>query len=495
MSLKNTTLPQAAEQPEAISQDDAWLNDVGPGSPRPSPAQPPAPADERQEGEDVPAVRLTPGHPLWPVVLSLSERIWQELQKPDLATVPEATLAKYVRRRGIEILRADVTLARRVGGITQAEALLQSVSGEVLGYGPLESLLRDESVTKIMAVGPRFVYVERGEKVEDAVCYFEDERHMLRIIENMLRRAGRRLPTNWPIIDVRLPDSSCVNIVLPPSAVNGPTITILRGPKEPLNIGDLLASATLTHEMADFLGACVRGHLNIAVCGGVGSGRTTLLNALSTYIAADERIVTLEEAAQLRLSQKHVIALVAQQAAPGAAGGAGVTLRDLVVNALRTGSERILLDECRGSEVVELVQAMNNGHGGVLLSIFAHDARNCLSRLENMYRAADPALSLPLVRTQLADALDVIVFIARLPDGSRRILNIAEVQRVENAAMKLQSIFHFRHEGAFEASGFVPSFLSRLKAMGLHLSPELFKPKDVLGQPATGSTRSSTWPF
>jgi pilus assembly protein CpaF len=500
------TLPQPMEQPEAASQEDAWLNDVGP-LPQASQSLQPESTTGSKAG-DAPGAQanvlpvaefdraahlpehIAPGHPLWSAVLTLSERIWQELQhKPDLASVPEAVLEKFVRKRGIEILRAEVTLVQQVSDIAQAESLLQSVTREVLGYGPLESLLQDESVSKIMVVGPRFVFVERAEMVEDVACSFEDDRHMLRVIDNMLRRAGRRLPTNWPIVDVRLPDGSLVNVVLPPSAVNGPTITILKGPKKPLNIGDLLAAGSMTQEMADFLSTCVRGHLNIVICGATGSGRTTLLNALSTYIPADERITTIEKVAELRLSQKHVVALVAQQATP--TSGGGVTLRDLVVNALRIGSERILLDACCSDEVTELVQAMNNGHGGALMTVYAHGVRNCLSRLESMYLAAATALPLPLLRAQLAAALDLIVCIARLRDGSHRILNIAEVQQVENAAIQLRSIFHYRSEGYeevaggrqsfFEPSGFAPTFLPRLAARGLRLSPQIFKSKNMHG--------------
>jgi pilus assembly protein CpaF len=514
MSLKNSVVPfpQADEPSEGVSQEDAWLNDVvpRPQSPGPEsatggrPAEAPATlAGVEMEAGDTHAaalpVHFAPGHPLWPAVLSLSERIWHELrQLADLTSAPEAVLVRHVRERALAIMRADLTLARQVSEIAQAEALLQNVTDEVLGSGPLEYLLKDETVTKIMAVGPRFVYVERGKRVEDVACYFEDDRHMLRIVENMLRRAGRRLPTSWPIVDVRLPDGSLVNVVLPPSAVNGPTITILKGPGELLDISGMLASATMTQEMADFLAACVRGRLNIVVCGAAGSGRTTLLNALSTYIAADERIATLEEVAELRLHQKHVIAMAAQR--NGSSGGGSVTLRDLVVYALRTGAERFLLDECRGDEVVELLHAMNNGRGGVLMTVFASDVRNCLTRLENMYRAADTTLPPPLMRAQLASALDVIVHVSRLRDGSHRVLNIAEVRQGENGTLKLQSIFHFRTDtygraaadplNSFEPSGFAPSFLPRLRAMGLQLSPEMFRLRNVPGPARSSSSQA-----
>jgi pilus assembly protein CpaF len=374
-----------------------------------------------------------------------------------------------------------------VGDVTQAELLLQGITTEVLGYGPLEALMKDESISKIIVLGPYLTSIERGKKVEDVACSFADDRHMLRIVENMLRRAGRRLVPGWPIVDVRLPDGSFVNVVLPPSAINGPAITIHKGSKKPLTMSDLLASSTLTGEMADFLNACIHARLNIIICGGVDSGRTTLLNALSTYIPADEHIATIEEVAELKLSQKHVIALVSQPASPGSMGN--VTLRDLVINALRTGPERILLGECRGDEVAEMIQAMNNGYGGALMTIYARDVRNCLARLEMLYQAASTALPLTLLRAQLATALNVIVHIARLRDGSHRIVNIAEVQSVENNIIKLQSIFHFQDavfdklsdqfKSSFEPSGFAPTFLSKFEAVGLHFSPEMFQPKNV----------------
>jgi pilus assembly protein CpaF len=502
MLLKNRVAPlsQPAQPTEAASEEDAWLNDVGPLSlPESATECEPevtlvrqAEPEENPPTEDFSAehmpVSIGPDHRLWPLVLALSERIWHELhQKPDFSSVAETVLVKFVHKRAIDILRTEPALVQQVRDVTQAELLLQGITTEVLGYGPLEALLKDESISKIMVLGPHLTSIERDRKVEDVACSFADDRHMLRIVENMLRRAGRRLVPGWPIVDMRLPDGSLVNVVLPPSAINGPTITIRKGPKKPLTMSDLLASGTLTEEMADFFNACIHARLNILICGGVGSGRTTLLNALSMYIPADERIATIEEVAELKLSQKHVIALVSQLASPGSVSN--VTLRDLVINALRTGSERILLGECRGDEVEEMIQAMNNGYSGALMTIYARDVRNCLARLEMLYQAANTALPLTLLREQLATALDVIVHIARLRDGSHRIVNIAEVQSVENNTIKLQSIFHFQDAGfdklsgqfksSFEPSGFAPTFLSKFEAVGLHFSPEMFQPKNV----------------
>src|SRR5258708_1548632 len=502
MLLKNRMAPlsRPAQPDEAVSQEDAWLNDVGPLlQPESAAEREPevtlakqAQPEEHQLTEDFSAaqmpVSIGPDHRLWPLVLALSERIWHELhQKPDLSSVPETLLVKFVRKRAIDILVTESALVQQVGDAAQPELVLKGTTTEVLGYGPMEALLKDESISKIMVLGPHLISIEREKKVEDVACSLEDDRHILRIVENMLRLAGRRLVPGWPIVDVRLPDGSLVNVVLPPSAVNGPAITIRKGPKKPLTMSDLLASGALTEEMADFLNACIHARLNIIICGEVDSGRTTLLNALSTYIPPDEPVATIEEVAELKLSQKHVIALVSQLASPGSVSN--VTLRDLVINALRTGSERILLGECRGDEVAELIQAMNNGYSGALMTIYARDVRNCLTRLEMLYQAANTALPLTLLRAQLATALDVIVHIARLRNGSHKILNIAEVQSVENKTIKLQSIFHFQNAGfdkgsgqlksSFEPSGFAPSFLSKFEAMDLHFSPEMFQPKNV----------------
>src|SRR6266567_8816217 len=494
------SLPQTKEEAKVeFEEEDAWLNDMGSSSQSQTPleskpeAAEPSHEKEHPVTEEVPWISqshkyIGPGHPLWPVVLRLRERIWQELyQKPGILSTSRAFLVNFVQKRAIDLLHEEPKLAQKVGDIAEAKLVLHSLVNEVLDYGPLETLMKDESVSEIMVVGPHFACIERNGAIEDVPCNFEDDRHMERIIENMLRRAGRHMKPDWPIVDMRLPDGSLVNVVMPPSAVNGPTITIRKASKKPLSIDDLIQMETLTSEMAEFLRACIQARLNIVICGGIASGRTTLLNALSAYIPAEERIATIEEVAELRLSQKHVVALVSQLTSSGSTGG--VTMRDLVVNALRIGSERILRGECRGDEVVEILQAMNNGYNGFLITQYANDLRNCLTRLEAMYQAAGTTLPVTLIRAQIATAVDVIVHVSRLRDGSRKILNIAEVQYMENDAIKLQSIFHFKDagfdatsrelKGAFEPSGFSPSFLPNFEAMGIHLPPEMFQSKCV----------------
>ena len=496
MLLKHriVSLPQAKEHVKVEPEEDSWLNDAGSSSQSqpstesspevPPPQQQIDAAMEQASPVSQSQTYIGPGHPLWPIVLRLSERIWQELyQKPGISSTPEALLASFVQKRVIDLLHEEHKLAQQVHDIAEAKLILYSIVNEVLDYGPLEEVMKDESVSEIMVVGPHLTYIERHSITENVPCNFEDDQHMQRIIENILRRAGRRMKSDWPIVDVRLSDGSLVNIVMPPSAVNGPTITIRKASKKPLSIDDLIQMETLTAEMAEFLRACIQARLNIVICGGIASGRTTLLNALSAYIPAEERIATIEEVAELRLSQKHVVALVSQLTSSGSTGG--VTMRDLVVNALRIGSERILLGECRGDEVVEILQAMNNGYNGFLMTQYANDLRNCLTRLEAMYQAAGATLPVTLIRAQIATAVDVIVHVSRLRDGSRKILNIAEVQYMENDVIKLQSIFHCKDtpfdaapdklKRTFELSGFCPTFLPKFEAMDIHLSPEMFK--------------------
>ncbi len=464
MLLKNRFVFPSTENREILlQQDDAWLNDAVslPQPPKtvgrvtdkpvtlpPVQVQSHVPtgmtASDEQEAITTPLITtIIPGHRLWAVVLRLSESIRQELlQKIGISRAAETVQIEYVQKRTLDILHGEPKIAQQVRNLSEGKLLLQSVLDEVCGYGPLTLLMQDDSIAEITVVGPRFAYVERNGMVEDVPCTFEDDRHMQRIIENMLRKAGRHMRNDWPIVDVRLPDGSLVNIVMPPSAVNGPTITIRKGSTKPLSIENLLQLETLSQEMAEFLRASVQARMNIVICGGVNSGRTTLLNALSAAIPAEERIVTIEDVAELRLNQRHVVGMVAQMAISGVQGG--VTMRDLVQHALRMGTDRILLGECQGDEVVEMLKAMFNGHNGALFTLFANDLRSCLARLEAIYLAAGSTTPVTMIRNQIATAIDVIVYIARLRDGTRKILNIAEVQGVENDVVKWQSIFYYK---------------------------------------------------
>jgi pilus assembly protein CpaF len=506
-------LPQMPElprlrTPEPVQDDDdAWLNDGGPQTrPHPGAANIPnddatirlpklvgadlsrPPVDVSRPPADVSRPSSNPArlssdtlhpstddtrlpsseyisvrHPLWPLVLSLSERLWHELyQRPDIATTPDLLLVELVRKRAIDLLKADPKHAYQVRDLSEAERLLHSVVNETLGYGPLEPLMKDDRVYEITVIGPRFAYVERDGQIEDVECCFEDDRHMQRVIENMLRRAGRRLAPAWPLIDARLPDGTLLNAVLPPSAVNGPVITIRKPSRKPLALADLAALGALSEQMADYLSACVQARRNIVVCGDVASGRTTLLNAQCAAIPASERIATIEEAAELQLSQKHVVSLVSQLT--GADGPGGVTMRDLLRHALRGGCERVVLGECRGDEALELLQAMYSGYNGALLCIYACTLKDCLAHLETLCLAAGTSMPAETIRSQLAATLDIIVLTARLRDGTRKAINIAEVAGFDASAIKLQSVFHFQQTGVDPASSHVQG---EFKASGL----------------------------
>ncbi len=545
----NDTLPQPQEQMEP-EPEDAWLNDVGPLSrsqseannketvpseletpletytlldytellaqqyavplTRPTPTPAPAP----------PQTRIGPGHRLWPVMLRLSERVWQELHHagPTINQGParEPALIGFVRSRSLDLLRADHTLACQVHDLVEAEQLLQGIIEEVLGYGPLEPLLKSEDISEITAVGPQHISVMRNGKLQEVADCFEDECHMSRIIENILRRAGRRIDPHWPMADVRLPDGLCVNVIMPPHAIHGPTITIRKTARQSLlSMGDLVQLGSMTQEMADFLVACVQCRLNMVICGSVGSGRTTLLNALASCIPTEQRIITIEDVAELQLSQRHVIALESRQADPfyerscykwrylpprqgtlsggqvtSACGGPDavgrVTMRDLVLQALRMRPERLLVGECRGSEVVELLQAMYSGCNGVLATVYAHNLRDCLTRLEVMYLAGGMHLPIATIRAQIVGALDVIVHVSCLRDGSHKVMNIAEVQGLEGDIIKLQSIFHYQDtevdattgkvQGIFRPGGFRPHCMAKFAAANIQLPREMFMP-------------------
>ncbi|MHB8597321.1 MAG: CpaF family protein [Ktedonobacteraceae bacterium] len=369
------------------------------------------------------------------------------------------------------------TVVRTVGGTVGR--------GDSSGYGPLEPLLRDDSISEITCIGPRHTYVERNGLLEKVSCYFADEGQMLRVIEQMVRSAGQSLQPGWPIIDVRLPNGMQLNAVLPPSAVNGPTLTLSKGiSQESLTLADMVRSDTLSQPMADVLQACVEGRLNILICGAQNSGRTTLLNALCAVIPEEERIITIEESAELHLRQKQVIGLVTQS--PGPQIARNVTLHDLVTNALKMGPERIILGECRGDETMELLQALYTGHNGSLMTAYATNAQNCLIRFEKMCHNGDGDSSFPLhiIRRQIVDSVDVIVQVSRMPDGSRKIVDIAEVQCDGDDRLTVQSIFTYLHigldsetgkvTGDFEPCGISPKFLTKLAVMDIHLAQEAF---------------------
>lgn len=358
----------------------------------------------------------------------------------------------------------------------------------VLNYGPLEPLLADEAVTEIMVNGPSHVYIEKKGRVYETEIEFEDDDHVMQLIEQIIHPLGRRIDRKRPMVDARLPDGSRVNAIIPPSAIDGPTITIRKFAKEKLTIDDLVQFGSLTSKVAEFLNACVAARLNIIVCGGAGSGKTTLLNVLSNFIPDSERIVTIEDSAELQLAKPHVVRLETTPADPDGTGR--VTIRDLVVNALRMRPERIVVGEVRGGEALDMLQAMNTGHDGSLTTLHANSPRDAISRLETTILMGGIDFPLKAVREQIAAAIDLIVQVARTRDGSRKVVQVTEVQGMEGDIVVLQDVFRFIERGLdadgkvtgdMTPSGIRPRFMPRIEAAGIKLSHEVFGGGNGLG--------------
>src|SRR5688500_8425192 len=366
--------------------------------------------------------------------------------------------------------------------LTRAERtrMLEQITDEIVGLGPLEPLLRDESITEVMVNGPRQVYIERSGKLELTNVTFQNDEHVMRIIDRIISPIGRRVDESSPMVDARLVDGSRVNAISPPISLVGPVITIRKFSASPLTVDDLIRFGTSTPEMFDFLRACVEARLNIFVSGGTGSGKTTMLNILSSFIPSDERIVTVEDAAELQLRQEHVVTLESRPA--NIEGKGAIPIRELVRDALRMRPDRIIVGECRGGEALDMLQAMNTGHDGSMSTGHANTPRDMLARLETMVLFAGVELPLRAVREQIASAVDLIVHQDRLKDGSRKITNITEVQGMEGDVIVLQDVFVFEQtglvdgkvQGRLKPTGVRPRFSEKFEAQGIHLPPRLF---------------------
>jgi pilus assembly protein CpaF len=361
--------------------------------------------------------------------------------------------------------------------------MVQDVTDDVLGYGPIDRFLKDPEINEIMVNGPDHVYVERRGVIEQTDITFADESHLRRIIDKIVSEVGRRVDEANPMVDARLPDGSRVNVVVPPLAIGGPFLTIRRFSTDPYTVDDLVSFGTFTPAVARFVEACVQGKLNMMISGGTGTGKTTLLNVVSSFIPEAERIVTVEDAKELQLRQEHVLAL---ESRPSNIEGRGqVTIRDLVRNALRMRPDRIVVGEVRGAETLDMLQAMNTGHEGSITTVHANTPRDALARLETMTLMAGLDLPLRAIREQVASALDVVVHLVRLRDGSRRVSQVSEVVGMEGEVIVLQDIFLFDYgmgvdaEGAslgqLKSTGIRPKFSERLADHGIGLEPELFR--------------------
>ncbi len=356
------------------------------------------------------------------------------------------------------------------------------IVADVMGLGPLDALLNDDTITEILVNGPNLVYVERAGMLEHTDVRFRNNDDLMRIIERIVTPIGRRIDESSPMVDARLPDGSRVNIVIPPLALNGPCLSIRKFAKAVLNPNDLVSKGAFTPEIVDFLRACVRARLNVVVSGGTSTGKTTVLNILSTFIPENERILTVEDSAELQLQQEHVVRLEARPA--NIEGTGAVPIRQLVINALRMRPDRIVVGEVRGGETLDMLQAMNTGHDGSLTTVHSNSARDTLSRVETMVLMASMDLPLRAIREQIAAAFDVIVHLERLADGSRRLVQVSEVQGMEGEVVVMQDIFRYvqtgvldgRVQGYFTATGVRPKFMSKLESAGYTVAQETFTP-------------------
>jgi pilus assembly protein CpaF len=362
------------------------------------------------------------------------------------------------------------------------QAIVTDVIDNIIGYGPIEVFLHDPDVSEIMVNNASTIYIERRGRIYETDRSFHDEAHVRRIIDKIVGAVGRRIDESQPMVDARLPDGSRVNAVVHPLAINGPILTIRKFSKEALVAKDLIAYGTIDERVADLLGAAVRGRLNILISGGTGSGKTTLLNVMSSFVPDDERIVTVEDAAELRLNQKHVLRLEARPA--NIEGKGEITIRDLVRNTLRMRPDRIIVGEVRGGEALDMLQAMNTGHDGSLSTIHSNAPRDALARLETMVLMAGFELPIRAIREQVSSAIDLVVHLGRLRDGTRRVLQIAELQGMEGDTIVMEDIFAFdfgmgvddtgRYRGRIKATGIRPRFVSRLEDRGIYLPVDTF---------------------
>ncbi len=384
-------------------------------------------------------------------------------------------------RRTIEEMY-DTILAQEsiVLSRTERQRLFEQIVAEILGYGPIEPLLADETITEVMANGAKNIYIERKGKLEKINASFESDEHLMRIIDRIVAPLGRRIDESSPYVDARLPDGSRVNAIIPPLALNGPTLTIRKFSKTPLTIENLIEFGTITPEAIEFLKACVIARLNVIVSGGTSSGKTTFLNILSGFIPDDERIITVENAAELQLRQEHVVTLESRP--PNIEGKGAVSIRDLVINCLRMRPDRIVVGECRGGEALDMLQAMNTGHDGSLTTAHSNSPRDTLARLETMCLMAGMDLPLRAIREQVASAVDLIVHQERMKDGSRKVVNVTEVQGMEGDVIVMSDIFVFEQTGIeagkvigrLRPTGIRPKFVERIEAANIHLPPSVF---------------------
>ena len=458
-----------------------------------TPAQPEAPAAGAANAatveqpvapkrEDAPVrggkPKAEPEDPYYELKTNIHRRLIEEIDLTQMGEKDGAQLRLQIKDAINQLLMEENQLLTS----TDRDRLVDDILNEAMGLGPLEQLLNDESVTEVMINGPHLVFVERKGKLTESKVRFKDDAHLLQIIDRIVSAVGRRVDETQPLCDARLKDGSRFNCVIPPLALDGPLVTIRKFAKDPFKVEDLIGFGTLTPAAAELLRGFVEARLNIVISGGTGSGKTTLLNVLSSFIPDDERIVTIEDTAELQLQQRHVARMETRPA--NLEGRGEITMRDLVKNSLRMRPERIVVGECRSGETLDMLQAMNTGHDGSLTTLHANTPRDAIRRMETMVMMAGYDLPARAIREQIASAVHIIIQASRLSDGSRRVMNITEVVGMEGDVVLLQDIFHFEQQGldenkkiigAFKPTGIRPRFLEVLKAEGVEIDEKLFE--------------------
>ena len=471
---------------------------VRPAAPAPRPFEPERPAATEQpqrapsllnrgsgaSGLSRPGLSKMGGHTNTHVALraKVHQRLVEELAQGTDSVPPET-----VRQRIAELLNDVITEQSITMSRPDRLRLVEILTNDVLGLGPLEELLASEDITEIMINSYKQIYVEQHGKLTLSPVTFESDQQLMQVIDRIVSSIGRRVDESSPMVDARLKDGSRVNVIIPPLALRGPTMTIRKFAKEALTIEDLVKYGSITDDMVKFLRACVRGKLNVVVSGGTGSGKTTTLNILSSFIPEDERIVTIEDAAELQLRQDHVVTLETRPA--NVEGRGRVSIRDLVINSLRMRPDRIVVGECRGGEALDMLQAMNTGHDGSLTTLHANNAHDCISRLETLVLMAGAELPSRAIREQIGSAVNVVVQQSRLRDGTRKIVSITEVLGCVNNEVQLQDIFTYKQAGVDEdgkvvgsymPTGVLPTFLEHLTTSGEEISEDIFQPIHVM---------------
>ncbi len=445
----------------------------------PSPAAPPPVAPEPVPSDTSSEVQRRAVPRARDAYMDLKTRVQNRLiteMDPSMDVSRTAEVRVMIKEMYDAILQEEsIILGRK-----ERDALFEQVVAEIVGLGPLEPLLADETITEIMVNGPKKIFVERRGKVQRVNLAFESDEHLMRIIERIVAPLGRRIDESSPTVDARLKDGSRVNAVIPPIALNGPTLTIRKFFKKPLTIEDLIRYGSITEESIEFLRASVVAAVNIVISGGTGTGKTTFLNVLSSFIPSDVRIITIENAAELQLRQEHVVTLESRP--PNVEGKGEVSIRDLVINSLRMRPDRIVVGECRGGEALDMLQAMNTGHEGSMTTLHANNTRDALSRLETMVLMSGMDLPHRAIRDQVASAIEMIVQLERMRDGSRRVTSITEIQGMEGDVITTAEIFKFDQTGFEEGkvigrlrpTGIRPKFMEKIEEAGIHLPPSIF---------------------